>query len=153
MYFYKSTITFENTRYLQLAEKDLEAKEPVYERILQNGHSLLDETEDGPEKDAVQQRLDELTNTWNDIKDKSNKRSDDIGRLYPLASAHNDDYVTFSVYLTGAEKKLDELDKPCIDEKELERQQKELEVCFVLFFLFLCLCIYPWKVLPQSNLM
>ena len=134
MYFYKSTITFENTRYLQLAEKDLEAKEPVYERILQNGHSLLDETEDGPEKEAVQQRLDELTNTWNGIKEKSNQRSNDIGALYPLASAHNDNYVTFSVYLTGAEKKLNGFDNPCIDEKELERQQKELEVCVALLF-------------------
>lgn len=137
MYFYKSTITFENTRYLQLAEKDLEAKEPVYERILQNGHSLLDETEDGPEKEVVQQRLDELTDTWNGIKEKSNQRSNDIGRLYPLASAHNDNYVTFSVYLNGAEKKLNGFDKPCIDEKELERQQKELEVCFILFSYFI----------------
>lgn len=128
MYMYKSTVTFENTRYLQLAEKDLEAKEPVYERILQNGHSLLDETEDGPEKEAVQKRLDELTDTWNGIKEKSNKRTDDIGELYPLASDHNDKYVTFSVYLTGAEKKLNGFDKPCIDEEELERQQKELEV-------------------------
>uniref|UniRef100_A0A7M5V1J7 Uncharacterized protein n=1 Tax=Clytia hemisphaerica TaxID=252671 RepID=A0A7M5V1J7_9CNID len=111
----------------RLAEKDLEAKEPIYERILQNGNSLLDETEPGPERDAVQQKLDDLTDKWNGVKEKADKRTDDLGRLLPLAQTHNDNYVTFSVYLNGAEKKLNGFKQPEMDPEELERQKKELE--------------------------
>jgi Spectrin repeat. len=128
MFYYKNTIILETQCYLQLAEKDLEAKEPLYERILQNGNSLLDDTEDGPEKEAVQQKLDDLTKKWDDVKDKTKKRTDDLDRLYPLAQAHSDSHVTFSVYLDGAEKKLNGFKQPAIDQEELDRQKKELEV-------------------------
>jgi len=36
--------------------------------------------------------------------------------------------VTFSVYLDGAEKKLNGFKQPAIDQEELDRQKKELEV-------------------------
>ena len=138
MYYYKTSITLENECYLpQLAEKDLEAKKPIYERILQNGHSLLDETEPGPERDAVQQKLDDLTNKWNGVKEKADKRTDDLGRLLPLAQTHNDNYVTFSVYLNGAEKKLNGFKQPEMDPEELERQKKELEVSSLLIYICL----------------
>lgn len=128
MFYHRTTIIIEKKYYLQLVQKEVDAKEPVYERILQNGKNILDETEPGPEKDAVQGRLDDLTDNWNDVKQKSAKRASDIDQLYPVCQDHFDGYVTFSLYLTDAEKRQQAFEPVPCDKDELERQKKELEV-------------------------
>lgn len=111
--------------------------EPVFERIVENGNHLLDETEPGAEKEALQQRIDDTKKKWEEVKDKSYKRKDDIDKLYPLAQAYNDDYVTFSVYLQDAEKRKDNLKPVSADEEEILKQLEDIKVCFYLTNVFL----------------
>lgn len=128
MFYYQTSIIIEKKYYLQLVQKEVDAKEPVYERILQNGQNILDETEPGPEKDAVQTKLDDMTKNWDDVKEKSAKRGSDIDKLYPVCQDYSDGYVTFSVYLTDAEKRQQTFEPVAGDKDEIERQKKELEV-------------------------
>lgn len=128
MYNYQTSIIIEKKSYLQLVQKEVEGKEPVYERILQNGQNILDETEPGPERDGIEKRLDGLTNDWNDVKQKSDKRAADIDQIYPLCQEHTDGYVTFSVYLNDAEKRQRAFETVPYDKDEIARQRKELEV-------------------------
>lgn len=130
MYYHRTSIIIEKKYYLQFVQKEVDAKEPVYESILQNGRNILDETEPGPEKNGVQGKLDDLTDSWNGVKENSAKRASDIDQLYPLCQVYADGYVTFSIYLNDAEKRQQALEPVAGDKDELERQKKELEVWF-----------------------
>ena len=88
----------------------------------------MESTEPGPEKDALQKRLDDITECWNDVKGESFKRKEDIDKLYPLCHAYDDRYVTFSVYLQDAEKRKNGLGPVSSDKSEVLKQIKELEV-------------------------
>lgn len=122
----------------QLLHQDIIQKEPVYERILQNGENLLEASEPGDERDALSKRLDDVKNEWNDVKESSNKRKNDIDRLFPLTKNYNGKYVTFSIYLRDAEKQKENLEPLSTDKDKALLQQKETEVkeLFILNFGF-----------------
>ena len=62
------------------------------------------------------------------MKERSNKRKNDIDRLFPLAKNYNGKYVTFSIYLRDAEKRKENLEPLSTDKDKALLQQKEVEV-------------------------
>lgn len=99
---------------------------------------MLEASEPGDERDALSKRLDDVKNEWNDVKESSNKRKNDIDRLFPLAKNYNGKYVTFSIYLRDAEKRKENLEPLSTDKDKALLQQKETEVkeLFILNFDF-----------------
>lgn len=97
---------------------------------------MLEASEPGDERDALSKRLDHVKNEWNDVKESSNKRKNDIDRLFPLAKNYNGKYVTFSIYLRDAEKRKENLEPLSTDKDKALLQQKETEVkeLFILNF-------------------
>ena len=112
-------------------------QEPVFDRIIQNGHNLLDATEPGTEKDALQKRLNDVTDRWRDVKQTSTKRKDDIERLYPLCKTYDDEYTTFSVWLVDAEKRKNGFHPVSSDKEILLDQLDQVKVRIYLYnFMF-----------------
>ena len=62
------------------------------------------------------------------MKESSNKRKNDIDRLFPLAKNYNEKYVTFSIYLRDAEKRKENLEPLSTDKDKALLQLKETEV-------------------------
>ena len=109
----------------------------MFERIVQNGDSLLDEAEEGPEKEALRERLEVINEQWNDIKSQTQTRKEYIDKLYPLCEKFNDNYVLFSVFLEDSQKCLEGMSLS-LDKNEAGGKMEELKVIFILlsFILF-----------------
>ena len=111
-------------------QKEIAKQEPIHEAVLQNGHAILDSTEPGPERDALEAKLTDSDGRWKELNGTSEKLSNGVGQLYPVSRAYSDDAVTFSVWLMTAESKKDALMEQRLpaDRTRLDMKRDELEV-------------------------
>ncbi len=115
-------------------EKDIQKREPEYEKVMNNGHALLDASEPGLERNDLGSKLVESEKRWNDVKTTAEKRSNGIDVILPESQKYSDNSVTFSCWLMTAETKEKDLSgrELPFDKTRLDQYGQEVEVRQIL---------------------
>ena len=104
----------------------LKQQEPVYEKVIEIGQSLLESSPEGNERAELQEEVDQLTSKWENASEKATKRGDSLQVALPLTKSYcitRDDFVT---WLSEAEKKFENIDEMPMDIDTIEKIQKQL---------------------------
>ena len=107
--------------------EDVHQHEPKFTDLLQAGQGLFDSAEPGNEKDTLMEKLDNLKERWNDVKEKTYKRKEVLDEVVVLAIAFDEDKSKMLPWLDHVENKLDSLGCISVDPITLDTQEKELE--------------------------
>lgn len=91
------------------------------------GRNVLDTSEPGPDRDALEQKLHDTTSRFNDIKDKTADRQERLDKVVPLSRKHKYESQTFKPWLTSAEKRYAALNPDTFDKTSLDNQLKMLK--------------------------
>ena len=100
--------------------------EPVYEQLLRAGGNVLETSEPGPDKDALEQRLQNTKDRWNEVKRKTADRQEQLEQVVPLAKKYRDETQSLKPWLSDAEKTLQEIKPDSCDVAVLDKQLKAL---------------------------
>ena len=110
----------------QLAQT-LKEQEPLYEKLLENGQAVAETLEDEPERNVLEQKLDEMKKRWEDAKEKVASRQDQLEKVEPQARIYRDEADSFEAVLSDAEKKVEEFEPLCIDKASIAKQKELLQ--------------------------
>ncbi len=130
-------------------QHDINKKTPEFENILSNGHALLNGTDPGSERDALESRLADTEKRWDEVKTAAENRTNGIDVLLPESEKYSDNSVTFSCWLMTAETKEKDLQgRPLSSDRAmLDQQRREIEV-FEALTLY---CFYTTVTTSQSH--
>ena len=103
-------------------------KQPVFEKILEDGLSMLERMEPGDEKDMQQEKLEKIKSRWNAVKDKTAELQGCIHEVHEASQKYDHRAAAFKDWLEDAEKKASKIYPVSCDENELNETLKELEV-------------------------
>lgn len=106
-----------------MSEK-IKKQEPVFEQLMTSGNNLLENTDSGPEKDELQNKLDDMKQRWDDIKEQVATHKDKVNAAVPEASKYSDAANELEPWLSNAEEKLASLDPISTDEKAVKERQE-----------------------------
>ena len=86
--------------------ENISRKQPVFEKILEDGHSMLEKMEPGSERDIQQEKLEKMRSRWNDIKDKVGGLQKFVEEVHEASQKYDHRAAAFRFWLEDAEKKL-----------------------------------------------
>ena len=104
----------------------LKQLEPVYEKVKENGQSLLESSPDDEESSELREEIEKLTSTWENACAKANRRGEDLETALPLTKSYSmtrDDFVT---WLSGAERKLGNVEEMPMNLDNIEKIEQRL---------------------------
>ena len=101
--------------------------EPVYEQLLRAGASVLETSEPGPDKDALEQKLQDTKDRWTEVERKAQERQGQLEEVVPLAKKYRDETQDLKPWLADAEKALQDIRPESSDLETLEKQLKALK--------------------------
>ena len=101
-------------------------KEPVYEKILQDGRTMLNEVEPGDEKDELNYRLDEMTRRWEAMKENTADLMRNTSTIVEAAKKYVDSVQPFKDWLDETEKKLNKIRPETSDPEKIDEILQEL---------------------------
>ena len=107
--------------------QNIAKKEPVYEKVLEDGRAVLDRMKPGEEKDQQQEKLDNLVSRWSNLKEKTDDLQRKIDEVQEASKKHMTKNDPFKDWLDEAEKKLDKIKPISCDEDLVENVLEELE--------------------------
>ena len=113
---------------------ELNAKQPELEKVLKEGRDLVESTPEGDEKKALDDKISSIKEDWDKLKEKMDKRKDDIQEVNDLANALDDKKSKEIPSLEDIESKAEPLEKISADPEELAKQD---EICKELLDSFL----------------
>ena len=102
-------------------------RDPVYEKVLEDGQSVLDRMEPGEEKDEQQEKLDNMVTRWTDLKNKTADLQIQIGEVQEASKKYLSKTEPFKVWLDETEKKLDKIKPVSCDKEEVAKSLEELD--------------------------
>ena len=95
-------------------------QQAVYDKIMHDGHAVLNGTGEGPGREELKSRLDISKKRWEEVKRNTAQRSAEIDEIYPKSKSFFDSAVTFSCWLMKAEKlKVDLMDVDLAADKDM----------------------------------
>ena len=103
-------------------------KQPVFEKILEDGLEMLERMEPGNEKDAQQEKLEQMKTRWNDVKEKTAEIQQCVQEVHEASQKYDLRAAAFREWLQDAEKKASKIYPVSCDENELDESLKEIEV-------------------------
>ena len=106
--------------------ENISRKQPVFEKILEDGHSMLEKMEPGSERDIQQEKLEKMRSRWNDIKDKVGGLQKFVEEVHEASQKYDHRAAAFRFWLEDAEKKLGRIYPVSCDENELNETLKKL---------------------------
>lgn len=106
----------------------IDQQEPIFENLLKTGERVLENTEPGDERRAVEKKIAELKERWQKTKDKAAERDQRIESVLPDAREYHKAQSTFEPWLGDAEKQVSEIKIKSSDPDEIEKQIKVLAV-------------------------
>ena len=101
--------------------------QPVFEKLLEAGEKVLDATDPGEDKVAMQQTLDDLKQKWGTLKGRAVDRENSVAVVIPEAKSFHYGMQAFDSWLTESERKLAQVNFGSVNTEELNQQQKALE--------------------------
>ena len=102
-------------------------KQPVFEKILEDGLEMLERMEPGSEKDVQQEKLEQMKTRWNDVKDKTAEIQKCVQEVHEASQKYDLRAVAFREWLQNSEKKASKIYPVSCDEHELDESLKEIE--------------------------
>ena len=105
-------------------------QQPLYDKVIREGEKILNGTNHGPERKALQSRLNNSKKRWEEVKDATGQRAEDIEELYPRSKSYDESSVTFSCWLMKAEThRYDLMNSPLTADRDLIHQrQRQIDV-------------------------
>lgn len=105
----------------------LKQQEPIYEKILEIGQTLLeDSSPEETEDDALRQELDELTSKWQDVTQQAGVRAEQLGTALSPTKSYITAKQDFENWLTESERKLENVDKLPLNLDNIEKVEQRL---------------------------
>lgn len=104
----------------------LKQLEPVYEKVKENGQSLLECCPEDEERCELREEIEKLTSMWENACAKANRRGEDLQTALPLTKSYSmtrDDFVT---WLSGAERKVGNVEEMPMDLDNIEKIEQRL---------------------------
>lgn len=91
------------------------------------GANILDTSEPGPDRDNLEQKLNDTTSQFENLKAKTSDRQERLDKVVPLSRKHKYESQTFKPWLVSAEKRVGNLQPLTCDKTVLDKQLKSLE--------------------------
>ena len=101
----------------------------LFDKLNKSGKSVINSLDDGPDKDELVKRLDELNNEWEGVKQQANDMKTKIDEVYPLAEEYKTKVDDFTPWLENAEKKLADVEPGAVKKAEAGQELEKLKVC------------------------
>jgi len=102
-------------------------KQPVFEKILDDGLEMLERMEPGSEKDAQQEKVEQMKTRWNEVKEKTAEIQKCVQEVHEASQKYDLRGEAFREWLQDAEKKASKIYPVSCDEHELDESLKEIE--------------------------
>lgn len=121
-------IVSEQKEHIQRSISDnIARKEPVFEKILEDGLGMLERMEPGSEKDVQREKLEQMKTQWNQVKEKTAEMQKRVQVVHEASQKYDHRAAAFREWLQDAEKKASKINPVSCDENELDESLKELE--------------------------
>jgi DNA repair ATPase RecN len=101
----------------------------LFDKLNKSGQNVINSLDEGPDKDELVKRLDELNNEWEGVKKEANERKMKIDKVYPLAEEYKTKVDDFAPWLENAEKKIGDIEPGAVKKAEAGQELEKLKVC------------------------
>lgn len=106
---------------------ELKTKEPQLEELLKKGEELLKDAEPSDETKALEEKLKDIKEKWDDVNDKVNTRKKVLDEVTDLANQLDEKRNNELPTLDEIDKKADTLECIAVDPEQLNEQEKLLD--------------------------
>lgn len=107
--------------------EDVEKYEPIYEKVMDEGEKLVEETSPGEEKDLLVEKLSDLITRWSGLKAKTDAYENILEKTSPLAKNYDIIKTPFVDWISATEANLDSIDPTTLRKDEVREFGQELE--------------------------
>ena len=90
------------------------------------GKNILETSEPGPDRDALEDKLNELTQRQDSVKRQTADRQQQLDQVLPLAKDFQGEIQDIKPWLSDAEKRLQAIDRDACDERSIDKQLQAL---------------------------
>lgn len=101
-------------------------QEAMFEQLIRAGRNILETTEPGPDKEALETKLNDTTQRWDSVKKQTAERQEQINEVLPLAKEFLSEMQDVKPWLKDAEKRLESLEPDACDLISVDRQLESL---------------------------
>ena len=122
----KDTCTRQQNDHKYIVE-EVKLQKPKVEDVLKQGKEMLENAEPGDEKDALEKKLNKLSDRWNDLNKKTNDRKELLDEVVDLANKVDDDEKEMLPWLDDVEKTMETLGCTSVDPDTLKKQKSDIE--------------------------
>ena len=120
-------VVSEQREHIQHSVSDnIARKQPVFEKILEDGLEMLERMEPGSEKDEQEEKLEQMKSRWNDVKGKTAELNRQVEEVYEASQKYDRQASAFKNWLQKAENKVNKIYPVSCDQSELDACLKEL---------------------------
>ena len=114
---------------------DVEQQEIVFGKLIKSGQNVLSSLDDGPERETLEKRLDEVKDQWEVVKGQAEEWNAKIANVYPIAEDYKGRVDDFRRWLEDTEKKVSDIEPGNVKKAEAELDMAKIKVCVKFFFL------------------
>ena len=90
------------------------------------GKNILETSEPGPDRDALEDKLNDLTQRWDSVKRQTADRQQQLDQVLPLSKEFHGEIQDLKPWLSDAEKRLQAIDPDACDERSIDKQLQAL---------------------------
>lgn len=112
---------------LQDIHREIKDKEPTYEALITAGEQLKETSQLPADRDNLQEKLDNMSQRWNELNSTSDDRTDKLEQAVKLTDEFQEQCGHFVPWLDEAERRADAIRLIC-DPKALESCKQHVEV-------------------------
>lgn len=105
----------------------IDQEEPIFENLMKAGERVLEASEPGEERKAIEKKLADLKDRWEATKDKAKKRDEQIESILPDAREYHKVRNVLEPWLTEAEKKIAGIKIASSDPEDIKKQVNALK--------------------------
>lgn len=116
---------------MQVLCKEIASEQPVIQQVDSNASQSMASMPNGPERDVLKYKLADIDRRFAAVTEKSTQRKQTLDSLQPLAEQYNEVLQAFTLYLEGAEEKVESLKKVPRDEESAVRHKAEAQVTYI----------------------
>lgn len=110
----------------QVINETVQQQEPLFEQLIRAGRNILETSEPGPDRDALESKLSDTTQRWDSVKRQTAERQEQLNQVLPLAKEFHSEMQDIKPWLSAAEKRLQGVEPDVCDHKSIEKQLETL---------------------------
>lgn len=101
-------------------------QEALFEQLVRAGENVLETSEPGPDRDALESKLSDTTQRWEAVKKQTADRQEQLEQVLPLAKEFSSEMQDVKPWLSDAEKRLQSVEPDVCDQISIDRQLETL---------------------------